>query len=89
MSETRRESYTSIETFLNYEDARTWLDGHVSDFKELGDEYVLEQASINYINHQWRAGFVVSKTQGDLFKGGFSDAPISEDYCLTGFSDKK
>lgn len=64
-----RQSRTYIETFLNYEDAEVWLSRHLQEFKENDEDHdwVIEQASINYINHQWRAGFVMSRKQGELF----------------------
>lgn len=55
---------TFIETFFNWYDASTWLSHHIDEVDL--DDWVIEQASINYINNAWRAGFSVSKRQTEM-----------------------
>lgn len=63
-------SLSFVETFFNGYDAITYLEGHLRDFyddhKDKG--WVIEQASINYMpGGSWRVGFVISRSQGELF----------------------
>lgn len=53
-----------IETFFNWYDASTWLAAHIEELDT--DKWVIEQASINYIDGIWRAGFVISKRQMEM-----------------------
>lgn len=54
-----------VETFFNWYDANTWIEGNLEDFP--ADEYTIEQCSINLMpSGGYRAGFVVSKRQQEM-----------------------
>jgi hypothetical protein len=52
--------------FLNYDDAEEFLEQQLERFKELDDGWVIEEASIRYINGGWFAGVLFGKGQLEL-----------------------
>jgi hypothetical protein len=55
------EQYTKIESFLDLDDATTFLQSQLYEMAR--DGWVIESGSgINYVNHQWRVGLSFSKT---------------------------
>ncbi len=52
--------------FLNRTDAEDFLDLQLERFKELGDGWIIEEASVRYINGGWFAGVLFGKGQLEL-----------------------
>ena len=55
-----------IETFLKKEDADDFLEDQLKRFKELGDGWIIEEASVRYVNGAWIAGILFGKGQLEL-----------------------
>lgn len=55
-----------VETFFNWHDAVTWIEGHLADFDL--DHWSVEQCSVNLMpNGSYRAGIVFAQRQKELF----------------------
>ena len=68
------ETRTYIETFLNYHDAASWMEGHMRDFEaELSGDWKIRTAQLAFINESWRVGIIFEKAQGelDIFGSGY------------------
>lgn len=61
-----RTAHSYIESFLSFEDAVTFMEGHLRDYKDKGDFHVLN-ASVTFVNSVWRAGVTFEKKQMEMF----------------------
>ncbi len=58
---------TFVEIFFNYEDASTWIDGHIQDFDEK-PEWALDDLEIKLMpSGGYRAGITFKSKQVEMF----------------------
>lgn len=65
-------SFSVVESFLDLEDASNFLEKYVRDYRNSPD-WMIREASINFINHRYRVGFMAVKAQGELFSNTTRD----------------
>lgn len=59
----RSESYTYIETFLDFTEADDWLNIKLA---EIPADYTMYNCGLNYINGKWRVGISFGKSQLEM-----------------------
>ena len=56
-----------VTTFMDLADATMWLESSLNQYDL--DEWVIENASIVYMSNRWRAGYIMSRKQKEMFNG--------------------